>query len=146
MRFLSKKIVLLSVPSFLGTLFLFHTFVVFVWCPVNTWFTYTQCYIDRDFTSLIFTIGFVVTIAIVPFSLLTLPLAPSIFKAWKSFAVWAVPAMLAITALLILGGEGNAYFSFGFGPFILMILYGLYFLVSLVIIIIAAVKARKKQM
>jgi len=79
-------------------------------------------------------------------SLLTLPLAPSIFKAWKSFAVWAVPAMLAITALLILGGEGNAYFSFGFGPFILMILYGLYFLVSLVIIIIAAVKARKRQM
>jgi len=68
------------------------------------------------------------------FSLLTLPLTPAIFEAWKRFAVWAVPVMLVVTTLLILGGEGNAYFSFGLGPFILMILYGLYVLISLTII------------
>jgi|SRR3989344_3242427 len=84
------------------------------------------------------------TLSFIP-SLLTLPLASAVFEAWKRFAVWAVPAMLAITALLIFGGEGNAYFSFGLGPFILMILYGLYFLVSLIIIITVALKERKKR-
>ena len=143
MKFLTKKMVLLSVPALLVILFLLHAFLAFVWCPVSEWFTYTECYISRDVTSFLFSIGFVIVVTIIPFSLLTIPLALSVFEAWKRFAVWAVPVLLAITALLVIGGEGNAFFSFGFGPFILLVLYALYFLISLIIIFRAWQKSRK---
>ena len=46
--------------------------------------------------------------------------------------------MLVVTAFLVLGDEGGSYFSFGLGPFILMLLYGAYSVVSLVLIAITA--------
>lgn len=76
-------------------------------------------------------------------SLLTLPLKLRVFETWRSFALWAVPITLALSALIVIGGEGNAYISFGVGPFFLMILYGLYFLISLIIIAVSWWKTRK---
>ena len=133
MRFLSKRNVFLFSLLFggvLGSLIVIQEtcdYDALGWC----WKSWTEI-------GLIGQIIFWPSILTFLFSLVILPLASAVFEAWKRFAVWAVPAMLAITALLIFGGEGNAYFSFGFGPFILMILYGLYFLVSLAIIIVAA--------
>ena len=144
MKWVTKKVAFLV---FFFSLITAVTLIAFWICGAPNLMHQEKCIriLDSSVVSIFFNIATYLALVILP-SLFALPLASTVFEAWKRFAVWAVPAMLAITALLILGGEGNAYFSFGFGPFILMILYGLYFLVSLVIIIIAAVKARKRQM
>ena len=78
-------------------------------------------------------------------ALLTTPLASGVFESWKRFAIWAAPLVLALSALLLFAGESGPYgFSLGITPLILLVLYGLYFLVSLVIIGVAAVKTRKQ--
>jgi hypothetical protein len=97
-----------------------------------------------DFFYILRSLGNILAYLLVPV-LLMLPFSLTVFESWKKFALWAVPIMLVLTGLLVLGGEGSSYFSFGFGPFILTLLYGAYFLASLIIIVLAILKERKKN-
>ncbi len=136
MKFLNKITIFLSnVVLFFLTLLISFLNSKDLIC--GTWW---DCYNAINIVAYLF-LAYV--LLVFPGSLLTLPLRPSIFEAWRSFAIWAMPVMLAITAFIVVGGEGSAYFSFGFGPLILLILYGAYFVASFGIIVMGVVKARK---
>jgi hypothetical protein len=124
--------------------FLLYALEVWVWCPFYAWISYSQCFSEPNLTSPIAFIGIALLSAVTPFLLITLPFPVAVFESWKKFAIWAVPIMVVLTSLIVLGGEGGSYINFGVGPFLLMILYGLYCFVSLIVIILAALKTRKK--
>lgn len=77
-------------------------------------------------------------------ALLALPSPPSVFEAWKRFAVWAVPVLFALFLLTMFVDEGNSYYSFGFTGFALVVLYALYLLSSLGIIAVAVYRSFRK--
>ena len=64
----------------------------------------------------------------------------SVFESWKKFAVWAVPVILILTYFITRDTGGSNFFSMDFSVYFLAIVYGLFFLTSLVIIAISAFK------
>lgn len=132
MKFLNKKNTL---SLFVGSLIVAASLTLAWICGAPNILNNTQCIhlLDSLVVSIFFYVATFLILAIFPF-LLTLPLKPRVFEVWRSYAVWAVPIMLALSALIMIGGDGNAYVSFGVGPFLLMILYGAYLLISLIII------------
>ncbi len=138
MKFLTKKIVSFSFSLFISIYTFLQWYRVSKLCIFENIQNY-QC-MNIFFNIKIF--SFYITLLVLP-ALLTLPFRQTLFESWKRFAVFAVPVILALTALLMLGDEGDPYISLGFGPFILMVLYGLYFFISLIIIIVAALRKYK---
>ena len=94
-----------------------------------------------NISSILVLVSLVFAVLLVPF-IFTLFFSSNVFESWKKFAVWAIPVTLVLSVILMIGGEGNSYFSFGFGPFILAVLYGAYFVISLVVIGVAALRKR----
>lgn len=143
MKFLNKKNTFLGVFLILFILFLFHLLVSTFWCSAYSWFTYRECYLDRDFEATLFLIGSSLVLLVIPFSLITFPFRPQVFEAWRNFALWAVPLfMVPILFLALLdtpGGFGiGGAMAGGFIALVLLVLYGIYFVTSLIIIAIAA--------
>jgi hypothetical protein len=141
MKFLSKKTLFLV---FLGGL-ITATSLSSLWiCGASNIFHHTRCVrlLDSLIISILFDITAFLVLALLPL-LFTIPFHNRVFESWRNFALWAVPVTLVLSALLMLGGEGGSYFSYGFGPFILMLLYGAFVAVSLIVIIVAALKERK---
>lgn len=85
-------------------------------------------------------------ILLIPF-FLTLFFAPSVFDAWRKFAVWAIPIVLILTFIISRMSDGGGVGVAGFHPGLLLlpVLYGLYFLVSIAIIIVTAIRERAKK-
>lgn len=95
-------------------------------------------------SSFFFLIIYILLPLLLPF-LFTLPLKPSVFNAWKKFAVWVIPITFVATFALMFAPSGSGLGGFG-GAFLLLlilILYGLYLLISLIIIAFAWWKSRK---
>lgn len=75
--------------------------------------------------------------------LISLPLKKSIFKCWKAFAVWAVPLSMFLTHQILTMKTGG---FIDIRPALyLIVLYGSYFLISLIIILRAWWKSRKSS-
>ena len=102
----------------------------------------TADFIELTSTAFFVLLPFVLLLAPVIFTFFGLP---AVFEAWKRFAIWAAPLVLALSALLLFAGESGPYgFSLGITPLILLVLYGIYFLASVIIIYIAARKPSEK--
>lgn len=70
-------------------------------------------------------------------SLVTYWLNQRVFEAWKKFVIFALPVVLILTWYSTRDiGEGG-FFSLDFTLFFLGIIYGLFFLISIIIILIA---------
>lgn len=138
MRFLSRRNCLLF--GFFGmALLIFITILSFSdYCRLNQ-----QCvsfFVNYDpwyWMNYIF-----ITPLIIFFSLITIPFKVSVFEAWKKFAVWGVPIVLVLTYLTTRDTGGHNFFSMDFSLYFLVIIYGLFFLTSLVIIGVTAFKNR----
>lgn len=72
------------------------------------------------------------------FTLITSWMRLSVFGAWKRFAVWAIPVLLVLTYFVTRDTGGNNFFTMDFSLYFLAIIYGLFFLSSLIVIGIAA--------
>lgn len=81
-----------------------------------------------------------ITPIILSLSLLTYILNPRVFESWKKFAVWAMPVILLLTYLVTRDTGGSNFFSMDFSLYFLAIIYGLFFLISLVIITVSALR------
>ena len=72
-----------------------------------------------------------------------------VFERWKKFATWAVPSVLAISLVFAIGegpgGSGVGVLTLDARPFLLAILYGWFFIHSLVIIISATIRERRSR-
>ncbi len=83
-------------------------------------------------------------ILIFPLSLLTLPLKPSVFEAWKKFAVWAVPVIMILVALIEAVGTGGGLPGQFHPGLIFYPLFGIvYFTISFIVIGVSWWKSRK---
>ena len=139
-RWVSKKIVLTI--SFICLLFLVGT-SVFV-CNIDNW-----CANHSPQT-----LGFLSTIVFPPFvlvflfSLITFKMKDDVFRAWRNFAVWAVPLIIAVALLLAyLPSQGGMAAVIG-GAYILLLIYLLnilFFIISLVIIVYKWAQLQKKR-
>lgn len=76
-------------------------------------------------------------------SLLTYKMKAIVFESWKKFAIWGVPIVLTITWYLTRDTGGGGFFGVDFTFEFLLILYGLFTLISLVLIFTTAIKHRR---
>lgn len=140
MKFITKRR-LLTASLVIGVgVYLFALLLGTDWCEGNLvcskyfyWGTYTD--------SIVLTIsGFV--FATLPITLITYPFSDRIFEAWKRFAVYAVPMVLIGYYYIEESGIGRGWLDFTI--VYLMMLYGTFFLISLIIIAVAAWRGRSK--
>jgi MFS family permease len=90
-----------------------------------------------------FVAGFVVFITLP--ALLTLPFQEVVFERWKRFAGWAIPFVIVITILTLIFGDSwdtSTPGSFHMGALVFPLLYGWYFLHSLILITLSAIKSK----
>ncbi len=102
----------------------------------------TGCFIPaKDSVEMVF-ISF--TILTLPISLLTLPLKPAVFDAWKRYAIWSIPVILILVAWIETVGEGGGLpGQFHPGYLFYPIFFFIHFTISLIIIIRVWLKTRR---
>lgn len=132
MKFLTKK-------SFLITSFILVILtLVFVesvnsdWCKISSVCSYL--YWNNVWNEIVPTFLIALAVAIFPLSLIILPLAHTVFEKWRYFAIWAVPIMVGLTMIIWqLPSGGGLPGQFHPGIIFLPLLYGVYFLTSIII-------------
>lgn len=83
------------------------------------------------------------TVALMPI-LLTLPLKPAVFDAWKRYAIWSIPVILILVAWIETVGEGGGLpGQFHPGYLFYPIFFFIHFTISLIIIIRVWLKTRR---
>ncbi len=139
MKYITKKttLLLLALP------------IVVVLSVIFVDYIYKLSSATIDVLSIIVLLAYWIISLFLPF-LFTLPLKPTVFKAWRLFAIFAIPITTVIAWLLLLadlktGGGGWGIVSLSLTPFILGLIYLIYFIISLVIIIRAWRRSRRGQ-
>lgn len=136
MRFFTKR-VFLATSVFLTLFFVFIFLLGTKYCYNDLTCRQLRKTFSEDF--LIFTALFPILLII---SIITHFLSTSVFEAWKKFAVWAIPVLLVLTYLVTRDTGGSNFFTMDFSLYFLAIIYGLFFLSSLIVIGIATTKSK----
>jgi hypothetical protein len=98
------------------------------WCRIH----------DADVLGVLFFV-FMPLLPVFFFTLITYRMRQQVFDRWISFAVWATPLLIVLTYLINSEGQQNGLgiegpISASFDALLYFILYGLYFVISLLII------------
>ncbi len=84
-----------------------------------------------------------ITPLILLLSLLTYWLNQRVFESWKKFAVIGVPIVLVLTYFITRPTGGSNFFTMDWSLYFLAVIYGLFFLISLIIIMVSVLRSRR---
>lgn len=142
MNFLGKKIFFSTFILSLGIYTFLQWYRISRLCTINDSY-HLKCSDIFFYTKIL---SAYLTILLIPF-FLTMFFSPSVFGAWKKFAVWAIPIVLILTFFIGRMSDGGGVGVAGFHPALILlpVLYGFYFLVSFAIIIGTAIREHRKR-
>lgn len=137
MKYITRKNVLIftvALSSIVGLLFFL---LPTDWCRNN--FLCREIY-TNEYLGFFIYLSIAFATATLPCTLLTLLLSERVFNTWKKFALIALPFVLVLTFYVLMGSGGSNFFTMDFTLFFLSLIYGPFFLISLIIIIVSALR------
>lgn len=135
-----KKLILYFAGAPLFVLVSYSLFASNEWCYKNL-----SCrdIMYSDSLEILFFVLLALLVSITP-SLITLPLKPAVFDAWKRYAIWSIPVILILVAWIETVGEGGGLpGQFHPGYLFYPLFFFIHFTISLIIIIRVWLKTRR---